>query len=117
MYLIPFSKDQSPFSFADGMVVSEELVRNDLALLSKYTDCIRTYSTLGLEMIPKIARENNLKIYMGAWVSSDKVLTQKELNLLIKLASENQDIVKAVIVGNEVLLRGDATEKQTSNLY
>lgn len=108
----PFSKDQSPFSFADGMVVSEELVRNDLALLSKYTDCIRTYSTLGLEMIPKIARENNLKIYMGAWVSSDKVLTQKELNLLIKLASENQDIVKAVIVGNEVLLRGDATEKQ-----
>jgi exo-beta-1,3-glucanase (GH17 family) len=106
----PFSKDQSPFSFAEGMVVSEDLVRNDLALLSKYTTCIRTYSTLGLEMIPRIARENGLKMYMGAWVSSDKVLTQKEINMLIKLASENQDIVKAVIVGNEVLLRGDATE-------
>lgn len=106
----PFSKDQSPFSFADGMVVSEDLVRNDLALLSKYTDCIRTYSTVGLEMIPRIARENGLKMYMGAWVSSDKILTQKEITTLIKLAKENQDIVKAVIVGNEVLLRGDATE-------
>lgn len=111
----PFSKDQSPFSFADGMVVSEDLVRNDLALLAKYTDCIRTYSTVGLEMIPKIARENGLKMYMGAWVSSDKVMTQKEITTLIKLANENQDIVKAVIVGNEVLLRGDATETVLAN--
>ena len=28
-----------------------------LKLLSKYTDCIRTYSTVGLEMLPKIVRE------------------------------------------------------------
>ncbi len=111
----PFSKDQSPFSFADGMIVSDDLVRNDLALLAKYTDCIRTYSTVGLEMIPKIARENGLKMYMGAWVSSDKTMTQKEITTLIKLAKENQDIVKAVIVGNEVLLRGDATEAVLAN--
>ncbi len=106
----PFSKDQSPFMFSDGMVISEELVREDLALLAKYTTCIRTYSTVGLEMIPRIARENGLKMLMGAWVSSDKVMTQKEINTLIKLVNENQDIVKAVIVGNEVLLRGDVSE-------
>ncbi len=106
----PFGKDDSPFSLAKGMAVSEELVRNDLKLLSKYTTCIRTYSTIGLEIVPKIARENGLEMYMGAWVSSDKAMTQKEVTTLIKLAKENQDIVKGVIVGNEVLLRGDATE-------
>ncbi|MFA5453894.1 MAG: glycosyl hydrolase [Sulfurimonas sp.] len=106
----PFSKDQSPFMFSDGMVISEDLVREDLALLAKYTNCIRTYSTVGLEMIPRIARENDLKMLMGAWVSSDKISTQKEISTLIKLVNENQDIVKAVIVGNEVLLRGDVSE-------
>ena len=106
----PYSKDDSPFN--PDYVVTEELVSKDLKLLSKYTDCIRTYSTVGLEMVPKIARENNLKMLMGAWVSRDKISTQKELDVLIKLASENEDIVKAVIVGNEVLLRGDTSDKQ-----
>ena len=108
----PFAKDESPFLFDSGLVISSEKVREDLKLLSKYTDCIRTYSTVGLEMIPAIARENNLKMLMGAWVSKDKVQTKQELDTLIKLASENQDIVKAVIVGNEVLLRGDTSDVQ-----
>lgn len=108
----PFSKDESPLTSSGGIVASEELVRNDLALLAKYTSCIRTYSTLGLEIVPKIARENGLKMYMGAWVSSDKINTQKEINKLIELVKANEDVVKAVIVGNEVLLRGDASENQ-----
>lgn len=106
----PFDKDQSPFSLAQGMVVSRELVKKDLELLSKYTGCIRTYSTVGLEIVPEIAREYNLKMYMGAWVSSDKAMTKKELDTLIKLAKENRDLLKGVIVGNEVLLRGDTSE-------
>lgn len=108
----PFSKNESPLTFSDGLIVSEELVRSDLALLSKQTSCIRTYSTLGLEIVPKIARENGLSMYMGAWVSSDKIITQKEINKLIELVKANEDVVKAVIVGNEVLLRGDTSENQ-----
>jgi exo-beta-1,3-glucanase (GH17 family) len=108
----PFGKDDSPFMMDKGLVISEELIKNDLQLLSKYTDCIRTYSTVGLEMIPKIARENNLKMLMGAWVNGDEKSTQKEITTLIKLASENKDIVKAVVVGNEALLRGDLSDKQ-----
>ena len=108
----PFSKDESPLNSSGGLVVSEELVRNDLALLAKQTTCIRTYSTLGLEIVPKIARENGLSMYMGAWVSSDKINTQKEINKLIELVRANEDVVKAVIVGNEVLLRGDTSENQ-----
>ena len=106
----PFGKDESPFLFDKGLIISDELVRKDLKLLSKYTDCIRTYSTVGLEMIPAIARENNLKMLMGAWVSKDKVQTKQELDTLIKLADENPDVVRAVIIGNEVLLRGDTSD-------
>ena len=106
----PFGKDDSPFMMDKGLVISEDLVRKDLQLLSKYTDCIRTYSTVGLEMIPKIARENNLKMLMGAWVNGDEKPTRLEIDILIKLAKENKDIVKAVIVGNEALLRGDLSD-------
>ena len=97
-----------------GLVISDELVRNDLKLLSKYTNCIRTYSTVGLEMIPRIARENGLTMLMGAWVNGDEEPTRKEIDTLIKLANENKDIVKAVIVGNEALLRGDLSDKKLS---
>jgi exo-beta-1,3-glucanase (GH17 family) len=106
----PFGKDDSPFMMDKGLVISENLVRKDLQLLSKYTDCIRTYSTVGLEMIPKIARENNLKMLMGAWVNGDEKPTRLEIDTLIKLAKENKDIVRAVIVGNEALLRGDLSD-------
>ena len=108
----PFGKDDSPFMMDKGLVISEDLVRKDLQLLSKYTDCIRTYSTVGLEMVPKIARENNLKMLMGAWVNGDEKPTRKEIDTLIKLTNENKDIVKAVIVGNEALLRGDLSDKR-----
>ncbi len=113
----PFSKEQSPFLFDSGMVISEDQIREDLTLLSKYTNCIRTYSTVGMEAIPKIVRENGMKMYMGAWVSSDKVSTALEIKTLIKLATEYRDVVKAVIVGNEVLLRGDTTDKVLTDLH
>lgn len=104
----PFSKDGSPFDA--NYKVSKELVEKDLKLLSKYTNCIRTYGTVGFEIIPQIARQNNLHMLMGAWISKDEISTKKEIDTLIKLAKENQDVVKAVIVGNEVLLRGDASD-------
>jgi exo-beta-1,3-glucanase (GH17 family) len=109
----PFQKNDSPLN--PNFIISENSVRKDLELLSKYTNCIRTYSTIGLEILPKIARDFNLTILLGAWVSSDEVNTQLELDTLINIARENKDIIKAVIVGNEVLLRGDTTDSKLLN--
>lgn len=108
----PFGKNDSPFMMGKGLIISDDLVRNDLKLLSKYTNCIRTYSTVGLEMIPGIARENNLTMLMGAWINGDEKPTRKEIDTLIKLATEYKDVVKAVVVGNEALLRGDLSDKK-----
>lgn len=106
----PFDKDESPFD--KNYKMSEDRVREDLALIAKYSECIRTYSSAGLEMLPKIARENNLKLYLGAWVGMDKEFSKKEIKAVIRLANEYRDIIKGVIVGNEVLLRGELSKEE-----
>ena len=56
-------------------------------------------------MVPKIARENNLKMLMGVLDKWDEKPTRKEIDTLIRLANENKDIVKAVVVGNEAFIK------------
>lgn len=108
----PFGKDESPFLFDKGLILKEENIKKDLELLSKYTNCIRTYSTVGLEAIPKYAKEFNLEMLMGVWVSKDEKQSRDEIDTLKKLASQYPEVIKAIIVGNEVLLRGDLSEKK-----
>ena len=108
----PFGKDESPFDFDKGLKLSPERIDKDLALLSKYTHCIRTYSSVGLEMIPAIARKHGLKMWLGSWVNADPISTRKEINTVIALAKENADIVETVVVGNEVLLRREMSAAQ-----
>ncbi|WP_198305399.1 glycosyl hydrolase [Arcobacter vandammei] len=110
----PFGKDESPFLFDKGLVLKEENIKKDLELLSKYTSCIRTYSTVGLEAIPKYAKEFNLQMLMGVWVSKDEKQSYDEIETLKKLATQYPEVVRAIIVGNEVLLRGDLSEKKLS---
>ncbi len=110
----PFGKDESPFLFDKGLVLKEENIKKDLELLSKYTSCIRTYSTVGLEAIPKYAKEFNLQMLMGVWVSKSEKQSKDEIETLKKLASQYPEVIKAIIVGNEVLLRGDLSEKKLS---
>lgn len=108
----PFGKEESPFDFNKGLKLSSERIDKDLALLSQYTNCIRTYSSVGLEMIPAFARKHGLKMWLGAWVNADPVLTRNEINTMIALAKENADIIETVVVGNEVLLRREISAKQ-----
>ena len=81
----PFGKDESPFLFDKGLVLKEENIKKDLELLSKYTSCIRTYSTVGLEPIPKYAKEYNLQMLMGVWVSKSEKQSRDEIETLKKL--------------------------------
>ncbi len=53
--------------------VTDELIRRDLARLSKLTKRIRTY-TVGHShnRIPHIAREFGMKVSLGIWLRGDK---------------------------------------------
>ena len=108
----PFGKDDSPFDIPNGFKPSLEQMDKDLAHLATITGCIRTYSSVGLEALPEIARKHGLKLWLGAWISSDASLTKKEIETVIALAQENKDIVETVVVGNEALLRRDVSASQ-----
>ncbi|AOO65823.1 exo-beta-1,3-glucanase [Sulfurospirillum halorespirans] len=108
----PFGKNESPMDIPKGFRPSTEQMDKDLAHLATITSCIRSYSSVGLEELPEIARKHGLKLWLGAWVSSDAALTKKEIDTTIRLAKENKDIVETVVVGNEALLRRDVSAGQ-----
>jgi exo-beta-1,3-glucanase (GH17 family) len=110
----PFDKDQSPFD--QPFTLRPERMDADLALLATRFECIRTYSMTGLEAIPELARKHGLKVMLGAWVNANPTDTAKEINALIAQANAYPDVVSAVIVGNEVLLRKEVTGAQLVKL-
>ncbi len=91
-----------------GTMVSAEQIDEDLALLSRYTDCIRTYSNAnGLDQIPAIAQRHGLKMLMGLWLANNAAFNRQQIATAIDLAKKYPDVIRAVVVGNEVLLRGE----------
>src|SRR6185312_14458922 len=69
---------------------------------------IRTYSIdHGLDQIPEIAKRHGMKVMQGLWLSSVPDLTRKQITTGIALAKRFPDVIETVIVGNEVLLRGE----------
>ena len=80
---------------------------------SPKTDCVRIYSAdQGLEQAAGIAAKFGLKVLQGFWVSNDPAKNRVQLETTVALANRYPGTIRAVIVGNEVLLRGDlsATE-------
>jgi exo-beta-1,3-glucanase (GH17 family) len=102
----PFRGAQSPLDPATR--VSVEQIDDDLARLSRSTDCVRTYSTgNGLDQIPAIAARHGLKVTLGLWLSSHPDKNAREIETAVALANRHRDTVRTVVVGNEVLLRGE----------
>jgi exo-beta-1,3-glucanase (GH17 family) len=110
----PFAKDQSPFD--QPFTLRPARIDADLALLATRFSCIRTYSMTGLENIPAVARKYGLKVMLGAWVNGNPRDTAKEVDALVASANANPDVVTAVIVGNETLLRKEVTGDQLATL-
>ncbi len=84
-----------------------EHIDEDLGLLADKTHSIRTYSILGGESTADIARKYKVNMIQGGWLGPDHDNNQKEIEALIKSVNAHPDVVKRVIVGNEVMLRRD----------
>ena len=108
----PFRAGESPYDLDRGLRISPASIESDLALLAERFGCIRTYSVTGLEAIPALAEKFGLKVLLGAWVSADQIATQKELLSVIALARAHPSTIRAIVVGNEALLRKEVTGAQ-----
>ena len=110
----PFRGNQTPLDPTTR--ISAEQIDDDLARLSKITDCVRIYSTdYGLDQIAGIAARHGLKVLQGLWLSSHAEKNRDQIETAVALANRYPDTIRAVVVGNEVLLRGDMTATDLAN--
>ena len=102
----PFHGEQTPLDPITH--VSAGQIDADLTQLSKLTNCVRTYSTdYGLDQIAGIAARHGLKVMQGLWLSSHPEKNRVQVETAVALANRYPDTIRAVVVGNEVLLRGE----------
>jgi glucan 1,3-beta-glucosidase len=105
----PFRDDQTPLS--PTTYVSAEQISADLSQLAKISDCVRTYSIEnGLDQVPELAAKAGLKVIQGIWLSSNRQKNAVQVATGIRLAKEYPSTITALVVGNEVLLRGEMTQ-------
>ncbi|MCA6110662.1 glycoside hydrolase family 17 protein [Bradyrhizobium cenepequi] len=104
----PFRDTQTPLIRTTH--IPAEQIEQDLADLAKVTDCVRTYSIEnGLDQVPGIAAKVGLKVIQGIWLGSDRLKNQTQIAVAVGLAKQYPGVITALVVGNEVLLRGEMT--------
>jgi glucan 1,3-beta-glucosidase len=104
----PFRGQQNPLNPA--LRVPAEQIAEDLAQLSRITGCVRTYSVdNGLDQVPALAAKAGLKVIHGIWLGSDRLKNRQQIDVTAALAKEYPGVITAIVVGNEVLLRGEMT--------
>ncbi|MFI5401145.1 MAG: glycoside hydrolase family 17 [SAR324 cluster bacterium] len=89
-----------------GFPVPAGLIRRDLAALARYTNCVRTYSVLGPQgAVVAAAEAAGMQVLLGVWIGADERENEREIARGIALAKAHRRTVRALVVGNEVLLR------------
>ena len=87
-------------------------IDQDLQLLEGKTLAVRTYSDDGtLAHVPQLAERHGINVTVGAWIDNHNDANETELDTAIELARTHINVVR-VIIGNEVVLRGDIPIEQ-----
>jgi glucan 1,3-beta-glucosidase len=110
----PFRGAQSPLN--GGTHIPAAQIEDDLVRLKALTGCVRTYSMeLGLDQVPEIARRVGMKVIQGLWLSNKPDKNRQEIDGVIALAKRYPDVIQSIVVGNEVLLRGELSAQDLGN--
>src|SRR3984957_11042089 len=104
----PFRDAQTPL--LQTTQIAPEQIAEDLAQLAKISDCVRTYSIEnGLDQVPALAAKVGLKVIQGIWLGSNRLKNLAQISTAVQLAKDYPGVISALVVGNEVLLRGEMT--------
>jgi exo-beta-1,3-glucanase (GH17 family) len=102
----PFRNHQTPWN--STIVISEAQIAEDLIELARISRCIRTYSIEnGLDKVPELASRAGLKVILGVWLGRDRLKNASLINTATLLAGKYPGVISAMMVGSEVLLRGE----------
>ncbi len=94
-----------------GSFPSSEEIEADMPTLASLTHYIRTYSSTGpADAIIQAASAAHICVALGIGLGSNPVVNAREMAAGERLASNRA--VHTIIVGNEVLHRGDVSEEQ-----
>jgi exo-beta-1,3-glucanase (GH17 family)/cellulose synthase/poly-beta-1,6-N-acetylglucosamine synthase-like glycosyltransferase len=101
----------SPYAGAhdpkDSRPVPAAQIERDLAVVGDVARGVRTYSVAdGVDQVPAIAEKLGLHVSLGAWVGDTPERDQLETEAVVSLAKQHRN-VRSVLVGNEVLYRGE----------
>jgi glucan 1,3-beta-glucosidase len=107
----PYDGSSSPLD--SSYTVAPGHIRAELEALHPYTECIRTYSSMPPQgEVVKVAEALGMKVYLGIWISANAADNAKEIAAALDLAKAYPDAIKAIVVGNEVMLRREMTGEQ-----
>ena len=107
----PYDGGSSPLDSA--YTVRPGHILAELKALHPYTECIRTYSSMPPQgEVVRVAQELGMKVYLGIWISANAEDNEKEIAAALALAKAHPDAIKAIVVGNEVMLRREMTGEQ-----
>src|SRR6266481_2066381 len=106
MSYTPFRGDETPLNAATHAEAAR--IEEDLAKLARLTGCVRTYATdNGLDQVPAIAQRVGIKVLQGLWLGRDRQKNRIQIDAAIALAKRYPNAINGIVVGNEVLLRGE----------
>ncbi len=102
----PYRSGQTPFDPTTRIPAAQ--IDEDLTELAKLTDCVRIYAVdQGLDQVVPLAAKHGLSVLMGVWLSKQPEKTREQVDAAVRLAEKYPQTIRAVVVGNEVLLRGE----------
>jgi exo-beta-1,3-glucanase (GH17 family) len=104
----PFRGVESPL--VPTTQISAAQIEQDLTQLAEISRCVRTYSVEnGLDQVPALAGKVGLKVIQGIWLGSNRLKNLAQIATAVGLTKDYPGVITSVVVGNEVLLRGEMT--------
>ncbi|MGH6662509.1 MAG: hypothetical protein ACREB6_13295, partial [Rhodospirillales bacterium] len=111
----PSHEDASPLD--KHFIVPAGRIEADMNILRPITGCIRTYSSVGSECHAEAAATGvGIKAMVGIWIGADDRKNAEEIEGALSLAAAHPEAVKALVVGNEVLLRREMTADRLAGI-
>jgi exo-beta-1,3-glucanase (GH17 family)/cellulose synthase/poly-beta-1,6-N-acetylglucosamine synthase-like glycosyltransferase len=102
----PYEPGQDP---EDLIEIPAAQLERDLGIIAGVAHGVRTYSTIhGIDQVPAIAARLGLDVVVGSWVGDTAARDEAEIEAVVQLSRRYRN-VRSVLVGNEVLTRGERT--------